>query len=137
MSFVLDASVVLAWMFPDEDNPAADAVVGRMLEQRAQAPALLGLEVANALLTAERRGRLTKADHDALRKAFCALPIAFDPGDADTLDRAVQLARLHRLSVYDARYLELALRRGFPLASLDAALREAATGEGIALMPPG
>ena len=62
-------------MFPDEDNPAADAVIGRMLEQRAQAPDLLWLEVANALLTAERRGRPSETDHEALREAFGALPI--------------------------------------------------------------
>lgn len=135
MSFVLDASVVLGWMLPDESNPAADAVIGRMLGQRAQAPPLLGLEVADALLTAERRGRLSRADHDALREAFGALPIAFDSADAEALERAVQLARRHRLSVYDAAYLELALRRGLPLASLDASLRAAAGREGVGLLP--
>lgn len=135
MSFVLDASIVLGWMLPDEDSPAADTVVARLLEQRAQAPSLLALEVSNALLQAERRGRLARADHDALRAAFGALPIAFDAPGPDALDRTVGLARRHRLTVYDAAYLELAGRRGFPLASLDAALRAAATRERIALLP--
>jgi predicted nucleic acid-binding protein len=135
VSFVLDASIVLGWMLPDEDTPAADAVIARLLEQRAQAPSLLALEVSNALLQAERRGRLARGDHDALRAAFGALPIAFDAPDLDALDRTVGLARRHRLTVYDAAYLELASRRGFPLASLDAALRAAATRERIALLP--
>jgi predicted nucleic acid-binding protein len=137
VSFVLDASVVLAWMLPDEANPAADAVIGRLLEQRAQAPSLLGLEVANALLLAERRGRLARADHEALREAFGTLPIAFDGFGMDALHRSMALARTHRLTVYDAAYLELAIRRGFPLASFDAALREAAERESVALIPAG
>jgi predicted nucleic acid-binding protein len=137
VSFVLDASIVLGWMLPDEDNTAADAVIGRLLEQRAQAPSLLGLEVANALLLAERRGRLARADHEALREAFGTLPIAFDGFGIDALHRAAELARTHRLTLYDAAYLELAIRRGFALASFDTALREAARREGVATMPEG
>lgn len=131
---MIDASVVLAWLLPDEQTPAAERIIGRlMLGHQAQAPALLPLEVGNALLQALRRRRITVSVAADLEQAFGALPIAIAPADAATAARAGNLAREHDLSVYDAAYLDLALQRRFALASFDAALRQAAQSVGLLL----
>jgi predicted nucleic acid-binding protein len=95
-------------------------------------PALWWFEVRNALAVNERRGRLGEADTAAFLRALARLSIGFDrsPDEAALL----ALARRHRLTVYDAAYLELAQREGLPLATLDAALRDAAAASGVALL---
>jgi len=132
MSFVLDNSVALAWCFEDEQTPAVMALLDRVTETGAIAPLLWPLEALNGLLVAERRRRLNAATRAALTAFLRELPIMLD---LDTAERAwgeaAQLAERFRLSVYDATYLELALRRRLPLASLDQGLREAATAVGV------
>ncbi len=132
MSFVLDNSVALAWCFEDEQTPAVMALLDRVTETGAIAPLLWPLEALNGLLVAERRRRLNAATRAALTAFLRELPIMLD---LDTVERAwgeaAQLAERFRLSVYDATYLELALRRRLPLASLDQGLREAATAVGV------
>jgi predicted nucleic acid-binding protein len=132
MSFVLDNSVALAWCFEDEQSPAVMALLDRVTETGAVAPLLWPLEALNGLLVAERRRRLNAATRAALTAFLRELPIMLD---LDTAERAwgeaAQLAERFRLSVYDATYLELALRRRLPLASLDQGLREAATAVGV------
>jgi len=134
LALVIDASVVLAWLLPDEQTPAAERIIGRLLlGHQAQAPALLHCEVANALLTARRRGRVSASVAERLGRDFGMLPIAIAPADSDAALRAGSLALLHGLSVYDAAYLDLAQQRRFALASFDEALREAARSEAVPL----
>lgn len=137
MNFVLDASVALAWCFEDEWHGYADAVLDSLRESEAIAPCHWPLEVANALVAAERRGRIEAAAAARFVELLLTLPIAVDPGTrAGPFTGARRLARTHRLSVYDAEYLDLALRVGAPVATLDAALAAAAEAEGVGRYSP-
>lgn len=131
MPVVVDASVVLAWLMPDEQSDQAHALLANASSAGAQAPALLHYEVGNALAQAARRSRIVKAQHDAMLAAFFGLPVSIDAPEAAAITRATELANTLRLSVYDASYLELALRRDCPLASLDRALLAAARAAGV------
>ena len=132
MSFVLDNSVALAWCFEDEQTPSVMALLDRVTETGAIAPLLWPLEALNGLMVAERRRRLNAATRAALTAFLRDLPIMLDLDTAERAWReAAQLAERFGLSVYDATYLELALRRRLPLASLDQGLREAAGAMGI------
>ena len=134
-AFVLDASIALAWCFADEATPATDALLDRLADEEAAAPGLWRLEVANALTMAERRGRLSVAGLTRSVSLLQRLAVAIDPEGPDQAFRELlDLARSGRLTVYDAAYLELALRLGVPLASKDAKLRKAAGGLGLALI---
>ena len=134
-AFTLDASVALAWCFADEASPATDALLDRLADEDAIAPALWPLEVANALAMAERRGRLSWAGLTRSLELLRQLAVEID---GETHERAfhdlLNLARSERLTVYDAAYLELALRHGVPLASKDVKLRKVAAGLGLALL---
>ena len=134
MSLVIDASVALAWVFGDERHDDAWQVIERLRESPAWVPAHFHLEVGNWLLSGLRRGRLTADQAQTAVVALGALPIEVDldtPGRA--LTDAWPLAAQHGLTTYDAAYLELAIRRGLPLATLDARLVSAARAEGVAL----
>jgi predicted nucleic acid-binding protein len=132
--FVLDTSVTLSWFFKDEANEYADAVRDGLSRGRAVVPSLWFLEVANALVIGERRGRSTPAQAATWLGLLGALPIV---GDGETGTRAwsdtLGLARSQNLTSYDAAYLELAMRRGLPIATLDARLRTAAAAVGMPL----
>lgn len=133
MSFVLDASVVLAWLLPDEQSASAERLVTRVTQDRVFAPSLLLLEVGNALLQAERRGRITPALRRDLLGAFTTLPIILEPIATDSMLRALALAKQHALSLYDGCYLEVAVSRGCPLATFDRGLIRAADSAGVTL----
>ena len=136
MPFVVDASVPLAWCFSDEATPATQKLLLSLATDHAFAPALWPTEIANTLLMAARRGRLSDADADRHLLDLQLLPIRIDtPPDAVVIGVATMLARSHRLTIYDAIYLELVLRLKLPLATLDADLREAARTEGAKLLP--
>ncbi len=135
MSFVLDASVVLAWLLPDERSDDATQLIERAVAERPRAPSLLMPEVGNALLQAERRGRIRRATRLDLLDAFMTLPVALEPLGAESMLRAGELAGKHRLTLYDASYLELALSRDCALASFDAALVKAARIERVPVLP--
>jgi predicted nucleic acid-binding protein len=134
---VLDSSVALAWAFGDESTPYADALLDRAPLLEILVPAIWPLEVANALLVAERRRRSTEADTQYSIRRLLALSITLD---VTSLARAGQetlaIARTHNLSSYDASYLELAMRRGLPLATLDERLRAVAGALGVPLYTP-
>lgn len=134
MAFVLDASVVLAWLLPDERSDAARRIIVRAAHERPYAPSLLMLEVGNALLQAERRSRLPRVTRLELLDAFTSLPIALEPVSAEAMLRAAEVAAAHSLTIYDACYLELAVLRRCALASFDAALLAAARSEGVAVL---
>jgi predicted nucleic acid-binding protein len=132
---VLDSSVALTWCFEDEQTPASLALLEQVVDGGAVAPALWPLEVLNALVTAERRRRVDAAQRHRLTDLLRDLPIELDDETASqSWSATVQLAERHHLTVYDATYLELAQRRGLPLASLDHELRAAAEAAGVALV---
>jgi predicted nucleic acid-binding protein len=135
--FVLDGSVTLAWLFQDEQDPYADAIVAKLPNLEMQVPRLWHLEVANVLLVGERRGRCSQADTTQWLGYLAGLPIVLD-GETETRAWAdtVNLARLHGLSAYDAAYLELAMRQGLPLATLDTRLKGAAGAAGVPIYQP-
>lgn len=130
---VLDASVAASWLLEDEFEPGAEAAIAQLSEEGAVVPPLWHYEVRNTLLVAERRGRLGGSDAVQLLDKLTWLPIETDR-EAD-LHVALNLARDHGLSFYDAMYLELGVRRGAPLATLDAELARAATAEGLDASP--
>jgi predicted nucleic acid-binding protein len=130
--FVLDASVIASWCFPDESHPDAEAALRRIVVDTAVVPTLLWFELRNVLLTAERRSRLTDAQTASFLKQLSKLPVEVDRDPDGSV--VLALAREHRLTVYDAAYLELAQRRSVPLATLDSAIVNAAHREHIALI---
>ncbi|MGH7477612.1 MAG: type II toxin-antitoxin system VapC family toxin [Longimicrobiales bacterium] len=132
MNFVIDASVALAWCFEDEGGDYALAVLEELRASEAVAASLWPLEVANGLLTAERGGRIEPADARRFARLLLSLPIAVDRvARREVFEASHALARKHALSAYDAAYLELAVRLGVPLATLDDRLTDAAGEEGV------
>jgi predicted nucleic acid-binding protein len=124
MPFVVDASVAGSWLLPDEDHPEAITALDRLNDDEAFVPALFWFEIRNLLLAGERRHRITPAQTAEALSVLDGLPLQVDnQADGDT---TLQLARAHRLSVYDAVYLELALRRRLPLVTFDNQLAAAA-----------
>jgi predicted nucleic acid-binding protein len=131
---VLDNSIAIAWCFADEANAYADAIANRFPGIEAWVPSLWPLEVANALLTGERRGRSTQADTATWTNFLACLPITVDDEtNARAWNDTLNLARAQKLSAYDAAYLELAMRKGVPLATLDVKLKAAAVAVGVPL----
>jgi predicted nucleic acid-binding protein len=131
---VLDSSIALAWCFADETDAYADGIARAFPRIEAVVPGLWFLEMANAFVVGERRGRCTQADTVQWTAFLASLPIHIDDQTSgrawgDTLN----LARLQNLSAYDASYLELSLRLGLPLATLDARLKAAASAAGVPL----
>ena len=132
--FVLDSSVTLVWLFEDEDDPYALTVRDRMPESSAEVAAIWPLEIANVLLIAERKGRVSEQKSTQFLRELAELPINIDLESAARNPlRITSLARKHRLTSYDAAYLELALRLGLPIATLDERLRDAACAAGVPL----
>lgn len=135
MSLVLDSSVTLAWLFADETTEAIHEIFERVVMEGAWVPSLWRLEIANILTVGVRRKRITAEERDAQLHDLGDLVILTDAETgARAWDESVRLADRHRLTVYDAAYLELAMRRTLPLATLDEALRKAARDENIALL---
>jgi predicted nucleic acid-binding protein len=135
MAFVLDASITACWAFQDEDHPDAGLAFHRMRAEEAVVPCLWWFEVRNILVVNERRRRIAESDTAAFLLNLARLRVRLDRVPEE--DAVLRLARTHRLSVYDAAYLELARREGLPLATLDADLRRAAAKEGVALLSQG
>ena len=137
MTFVLDSSLAMAFVFDDEATPETDRVLDDLGEKdEAVTPSLWRWEVGNALLMAERRKRIAAADTNRHLAALQALPISADENAfQEAWTASLLLARRHELTLYDAAYLELAIRLGVPLGSLDTELRRAARAEGVKLLP--
>ena len=130
--FAIDASVTLAWCFADESSVPADRALALLEQEPAVAPAHWPLEVANALRTAERRGRLDASDLPRLRALLTALPVEIVPVELTTATGGVlDAARMYDLSAYDAAYLELAAVRDVRLATIDERLRAACGRAGV------
>ena len=134
---VIDASVALAWCFPDEKSAEAERVLEGLEGRTVLVPALWALEIANGLLVGERRKRIGQADIlrfvellEALTVQEIALPISAHLGSV------LPLARAYKLSAYDASYLDVAIRSGAELATADEGLEKAARAAGVPLMAP-
>jgi len=133
---VLDASIALAWCFDDEASPATEALLDQVSTHGAVVPTLWHLELGNVLLAAERRGRTVQGGIVVRLRLFARLPIETD---VETSERAwretLVLARAEQLTLYDGAYLELAVRRGLPLATKDRDLAAAAKRVAVAVWP--
>lgn len=132
---VLDNSVALAWVLPGEGTDATEALLDEIAADGAAASGMWPLETANVLLYAEKARRITTDERRRSLTTLAALPIHIDPDTAaQAWSRTLSLAEAHGLTLYDASYLELALRLSPPLASLDKKLRQAATASGVELL---
>lgn len=127
---VIDASALVGWLMPDESGIDLPALAAE--HENIVAPWLLWAELRNILVASERRGRIPLGAAEQITDAVDALGIALDTAPAGSV--VLELARRHRLTVYDALYLELALRRGATLASLDTALLAAARAETVVVV---
>ena len=135
MDFVVDASVTLTWCFEDQVNAFSESVLDRFVDSAALVPNIWPLEIANALVVGERRGRLSEVHTARFVRLLGELPIDVeDQNLGGAFGPVLAIARSHRLSAYDAAYLELAARHGLPLATLDDALTQAATEAGVPLL---
>ncbi len=135
--FVLGCAVTMAWCFDDEATPFTDGVRDSLAGKRAVVPSIWPLEVANATIMGERRKRLDEARSRRFLVLLEALPIVVDEGTGSrAFGDIVQLARAYQLSAYDAAYLELAIRRGLPLACNDGELKTAAVAAGVVMFSP-
>jgi predicted nucleic acid-binding protein len=135
MSLVIDASITLTWFFDDETTRATEAILDRVSEAGATVPMLWRLEVANAFQSAIRRKRVTARYRDQSLAALAQMSITIDD-DTNTYawTTTLRLSERFSLSIYDSTYLELAQRRGLPLATLDDDLRKAGRALGIVLL---
>ena len=136
MTCVIDASLSISWFFADEQTPLSMNLLLRVSGTGAVVPSLWRLEIANALQIAIKRKRMDATYRDAAIRKLLDLPIETDPETNDyAWTNTLQLADTYQLTVYDASYLELALRRGLPLATRDDQLAAAASRSGAILLP--
>jgi predicted nucleic acid-binding protein len=132
MRFVLDASITITWALRDEDHPLADLVFLEIQSGSAIVPGIWWYEIRNVLVLNERRNRITPEDVTQFLESLDMFSIDFDfPRDGT---QVIDLSRKYKLSVYDAAYLELAIRYRLPLATLDKDLRNAARAAGVPLL---
>ena len=132
-SFVVDASVGFAWVYPGQATPETDQLLNDIAAgAMVIVPALWYLEMANVLLIPQRRRRLTAVQRQAALEKLTALQFTVDEeGTRHAFGKTSELAEKHGLTIYNATYLELALRRSLPLATRDEALKAAARQCGL------
>ena len=133
-AFVLDCSIAASWLFEDEATPETDALLQRLETDEGLVPGLWRLELGNVLTQAERRKRIVPAQIATFLSYVERLPIIVDTDDR-ALEQILALARAERLTTYDAAYLELAMRQGAELATLDKDLGRAGRRVGVATLP--
>ncbi len=135
MTIVLDASITLAWHFEDEPSPIAEAAAQLSFRDGVVVPQHWLLGVSRGLLKGERRNRTSASRTHAFITRLEHMEIEVDPTQHEQVASVLlPLARAHRLSVYDAAYLELAIRRGVPIATLDASLAASARSVGLKVL---
>ena len=133
--FVIDNSVVMTWCFKDEANQYADTILDRLEASTGFVPSIWPLEVCNVLLVAERKKRIGEADRTRFITLLASLPITIEQEPPERMVTEVfLLAREHNLSSYDASYLDLAMRKGLPIATLDKNLIAAAKRSQVPLL---
>jgi len=133
--FVLDNSIVMSWCFKDETNDYAEIVLSRLTKATAVVPSIWPLEVVNVLLVAERQKRLSKSDSIRFITLLSQLPIVVEYERPEMMMKELlSLARANGLSSYDASYLDLAMRNGVPIATLDTNLINAAKKSDVPIL---
>lgn len=133
--FVLDCSVTMAWCFDDESNDYTDTILDKLNKAKAVVPAIWPLEVANVLLMCQRKKRISAVQSSNFIDALSVLPIFVDPSTSSRAMHTIfMLANQVNLTIYDAAYLELALRENIPLATLDKEMIEAAKKNAIEVL---
>jgi len=136
VTLVIDASVALTWCFDDESAMVTEAIGRRVALETAVVPGIFHLELANVLLVGERRKRVTAAEVSGSLERINRMGIEVDEDTAaNAWTATLDLARAERLTSYDASYLELALRLGADLATLDVDLADAARRRGVTVLP--
>ncbi len=134
---VVDASVALAWCFPDETSDYADAVLVALKGDIVNVPSIWAVEIANAVLVGERTKRIMPVDVRRFEELLGALTVVENSLSAvETINNVLPLARGYKLSAYDAAYLELSSRLRAPLATLDSSLQRASRLAGIKIFKP-
>jgi len=134
-AFVVDCSLAMAWLFRDEATEKTAALLNRLASETALVPAWWFIEIANVLAMAERKGCITATQSDAFIADLGKLGIERDDEAPDrAFTHLLGLCRIHRLTSYDAIYLDLAIRRSLPLATLDDDLRKTAKKLGVGLL---
>lgn len=134
-SLVIDCSITMSWCFAEEATTGSKGIQDRLVRETAVVPTLWFLEIANVLAMAEKHNRLTVAASTEFLKLLDTLEIEVDDeAPSRAFDHLLPLCRAHRLTSYDAVYLDLASRRQLPLATLDAELRTAAEQLGVAVL---
>jgi len=136
---VIDSSITMVWCFEDETSELAELVFDRLLVGGAYVPLVWPLEVANSIVVGERRRRLSRTESEQFLRSLARLPItiAAASGLEQAFGSALSVAREQGLSIYDACYLDLSLRLGLPLATLDGRLRAAAERVGVPVVGVG
>jgi predicted nucleic acid-binding protein len=135
--FVVDNSVVMSWCFQDEMSEYADSVLDCLADAQALVPGIWPLEVTNVLLMAQRKKRLGRAGSTRFLELLRSLPILVEQElPARVFAEILSLADDTGLSTYDASYLDLAMREGLPLASLDKSLRKASRNCRVSIFSP-
>jgi len=134
-SFIIDCSMTMAWCFPDEATVKSSQLLDRLEAETVLVPSLWFLEVTNVLAIAERRKRITAVKADQFLSLLDNFDIEVDDTAAGrAFHHLLLLCRSHRLTSYDAVYLDLAMRRNLALASLDDDLRREAKALGVKLL---
>jgi predicted nucleic acid-binding protein len=134
-AFVVDCSIAMAWLFHDEATSKTAVLLNRLATETALVPTWWFIEITNVLTMAERNGRITPTHSDAFIADLSKLGIERDDEAADrAFTHLLALCRTHRLTSYDAIYLDLAIRRSLPLATLDEDLRKTAKKLGVGLL---
>ncbi len=134
-NFVIDNSVVMAWCFKDEKNSYADTILNRFMNSTAFVPAIWPLEVGNVLLVAECKKRIGEADSARFIELLSEIPIIVEQELPERMIKEIfALARAHKLSTYEASYLDLAMRNGLPLATVDKNLIKAAKKSQVVIL---
>lgn len=134
--FVLDCSVTMAWCFEDEKNDFSDKLLKSLNSSKAIVPAVWSLEVQNVLYVAERKKRISREQSTIFINFLNELPIEIDLTLSDFINKKIlEISRKYSISAYDAAYLELALRKDIPFASLDKMLNDASKKAGVSIRP--
>jgi predicted nucleic acid-binding protein len=136
LRIIADISVVLAWLFEEEQTARALDVLRRVEKDGLLVPPLWWCELENGILMGERRGRKSPSETAGFLKLVRALPIETDETPRHRVSNdIIEIGRRHQLTAYDATYLELAVREGVSLATFDAAMRRCAPSLGVKLIP--
>jgi predicted nucleic acid-binding protein len=133
--FVLDCSVAISWLMPDEENSLSSALLKQVAKKGAIVPVIWHLEVGNVLLVAQRNNRITSEQRHSALYTLDELPITVDKLTSNhAWQETMALAEFYNLSLYDACYLELALRMNIPIATFDKQLKKAAQKRNVAVI---